>query len=303
MSDADRDTARSPSDRPGLRHLSRTQDALLERLAAAIERDYDDAHDSIARHPEQRRTEIVQRLLAEEPVGFAELAELDYELRACWHLGMIATGSGPQAALRCVKPHLGWKFLQVSQGDTVWVWLGASRKFEGGQVERLLSANAATWGSLALGGVWSGLDGWRQTHQEAKGALPLALQRPGKIARYADGPLLAAALENETLAMWLREFLTPLRSRHDGGLTLLETLRAYIDADCNSSSAASMLNVRRQTVTSRLRIVQELLGRELRTCLAALDTALRLADLAVDDYDRTSSLNTTGQCGRFNQPH
>jgi DNA-binding PucR family transcriptional regulator len=133
-------------------------------------------------------------------------------------------------------------------------------------------------GTLAVGGVRRGLDGWRQTHYEAREALPLAVREPGRPVRYTEGPLLAAALENETLATWLREFLLPLRSRPDSGLGLLQTLRAYIDTGCNRSSAAATLNVRRQTVTTRLRTVEVLLDRELRTCLAELDTALRLAE-------------------------
>jgi PucR C-terminal helix-turn-helix domain/GGDEF-like domain len=273
----------SSGNRPGLDHLRRTQDALLERLAAAIERDYDEVHQSIACLPGQRRTDIVQTLLAGESVECAELAALDYELHARWHVGIIATGTGFADALRRVKPELGCELLLVTGGDTVWAWIGASYKLDGAEVERLLSVDAGAWSSLAMGVVRSGLDGWRRTHQEAKAALPQALQTPQKIVRYGDRPLLTVALENEALGMWLRDFLVPLRSRADGGMRLLETLRAYLDTECNCSSAASLLNVRRQTVTSRLRIVEELLGRQIGSCLGELDTALRLVDIAARD--------------------
>jgi DNA-binding PucR family transcriptional regulator len=308
MSDAGRDTERFPervnlaSHKSGLRHLRKTQDMLFERLAAAIEREYDNAHDAIALEPEQRRTEVVQSLPAEEPVGFAELAELDYDLDASWHLGLIATGTGLQPALARVKLHLACKLLLIAQGETLWIWLGAPHKLDEAQLERLLS-DRSVWASLALGEARRGIEGWRQTHDEAKGALALALRRPGTIVRYADGPLLAAAVENRTLAKWLTELLAPLRNRPDGGVPLLETLRAYIDAEHTCSSAASMLGVRRQTVTNRLRTVEELLGRELRSCLADLDTALRLAELEVDDSGRVASLVTSGHRGRSYAPH
>jgi sugar diacid utilization regulator len=256
----------------------------LERLVGAIEREYGDAHESVAAEPAQQRMHTVQSLLAGEPVGFSEMAELGYELHANWHLGMIATGSGLQPALHRAKREFACQLLEIAQGDTFWIWLGASHKLDEAHVERLLSANqTVVWRSIALGQIRRGIDGWRQTHREAKGALSLALQRRGELVCYADGPLLAAALENKTLARWLTELLTPLRSRPDGGVPLLETLRAYIDAECNGSSAASMLKVRRQTVTTRLRLAEELLGRELRSCLATLDVALCLAELAVDD--------------------
>jgi sugar diacid utilization regulator len=289
MSDARRWTPTShdgihlQSDRPGPRHLRKTQDPLLERLVGAIEREYGDAHDSVAAEPAQQRTYTAQSLLAEEPVGFTELAELGYELHANWHLGMVAVGSGLQPALQRAKRELACQLLEVAQGDTVWIWLGAAHKLDEAHLKRLLSADPPAWRALALGQARRGIDGWRQTHHEAKSALPLALRRRGALVRYADGPLLAAALESNTLATWLTELLMPLRTGPDGGMRLLETLRAYIDAECNGSSAAAMLNVRRQTVTNRLRTAEALLGRELRTYIAAIDVALCLAELSVDD--------------------
>jgi hypothetical protein len=239
-----------------------------------------DGRNETARPPEQRRTEIVQRLLAEEPVEFTELAELDYDLHALWHLGLIAAGTGVQDSLRRAKADLGCQVLLAPCGDGMrWVWLGSSRKLKVTEVERLLSASQPAYGYLALGGLGRGLDGWRQTHREAKGALLRALRKPEKVVRYADGPLLVAALENDTLATWLKGFLSPLLVGPDGGARLLQTLRAYIDTGCNSSSAASKLGVRRHTVGSRRREAEDLLGCPLRTCLAELDVALRLVEL------------------------
>lgn len=205
---------------------------------------------SLQRPPEQRRTEIVRRLLANESVEFAELAELNYEVHASWHLGVIATGTRPQDALRHAKADLGRGLLQASSGDrVVWAWFSLSRQLNVLDIERHLLADRTACEFLALGGRRWGLDGWRQTHREARGALLRALRRPERVVRYAESPLLAAALENETLATWLWEFLTPIRRRPDG-VELLETLRAYIDTECNRSSAAPVVSVRRQTVGS-----------------------------------------------------
>jgi hypothetical protein len=262
-----------------VQYLRRTQEAVLERLTAAIEYEYPEERERIGRPPEQHRTEIVTRLLAKEPVEFAELAELDYELDTSWHLGVIATGTGVHGTLRRLKVDLRSELLMVQcEDDTVWAWFGASQQRKIVDIERMLIPNGTTGALLAIGGPRGGLDGWRQSHREARGAQLRALRRSGRVVRYAESPLLVAALENETLATWLREFLAPICARADG-TDLLETLRAYIDAECNSSSAAHVAKVRRQTVGNRLRLVEKLLDRPLRTCLAEIDVALRLADL------------------------
>ncbi len=266
-----------------LQYLRRTQEALLERLTAAIEHEYLEEREQIARPPEQPCTEIVRRLLAKEPVELAELAELDYELDTSWHLGVIATGTDIHGALQHVKTDLSCDFLPAQCDDgTVWAWFGTSRRLTSADIERILPSTETTGEILAIGGPGWGLDGWRQTHREARGARLRALRSPGRVVRYAESPLLAAALENNTLATWLGEFLAPIRARPDGK-DLLHTLRAYIDAECSRSSAAPVVKVRRQTVGNRLRLAEKLLGRPLGTCLAELDVALRLAELSSGD--------------------
>jgi DNA-binding PucR family transcriptional regulator len=71
----------------------------------------------------------------------------------------------------------------------------------------------------------------------------------------------------------------PLAEERDGGETLRETLRAYFATGHNASSAAAALGVRRHTVASRLRAIEERLKRTLSSCAAALELALRLEEL------------------------
>jgi hypothetical protein len=302
------------SNGPALHHLRRTQEMVLERVTAVIEREYDEDRERMTRLPEQHRTDILTRLLADEPVELSELTGLEYEFHTYWHLGVIATGTETQAALCRVKADLGYQLLQASCGDgRIWAWLGSSRRIKVMDVERLLSASGTVGEAVAIGGLGKELYGWRQTHREAAGALLKAVRRPEKAVRYADSPLLVAALENGTLATWLRELLAPIRSRPDGGADLLQTLRAYIDAGCNGSCAASALKVRRQTVGNRLRLAEKLLGRPLHTCLAEVDVALRLVDLIPDDpssirqalasSEHSAFRSATDQCVRWDRPH
>jgi hypothetical protein len=265
---------------PVLRDLRRTQEALLEHLTAAIEHEYHHERERIARPADQRRAEIVQHLLAGEPVEPVELAELGYELHGVWHLGLIATGGEVDEALQALRMAFAHKLLAVlSSEGTAWAWLSRPRSHDTAELERVLGTVRTLDVTFALGGSARGIEGWRQTHHEAQGALLLALRKAQRLARYADGPLLAAALTDDTLAAWLRDFLAPLGSRADGGAGLLQALRAYIDAECNRSSAASALRISRHTVESRLRTVEQLLGRPLRTCLPELDAALALEEL------------------------
>lgn len=228
----------------------------------------------------QRRVEIVQKLLAGEPVDQAERDALGYQLHIYWHLGVIARGDDAGGVLSRLRTGLECQLLQVpSEDGVIWGWLGGQHKPSVRELERLLPVNVHANCCLVVGEPGRGLEGWRQTHREARDALLAALRGPEKLVRYADSPLFVAAVQNDTLMRWLRDFLAPLRGQKDGGVGLLQTLRALIDTECNRRAAAAMLGVDRHTVENRLRTAEELLGRSLTSCLPELDTALRLAEL------------------------
>lgn len=256
-------------------HLRRIQETLLERLAAAIEHEYSQEQESIGG---SRRSEIVQRLLAGEPVEPADLAELDYEIDTYWHVGLIASGAGVEDIVQTLRRHYGCKLLYVSLNSRVCAWLGIQ---EGTTVKgEHLSTTGHSELSVAVGEPGRGFDGWRLTHHQARAAFAVALRRPERVAWYADGRLLAAALQNETLARSLTQrYLMPLGSQRDGGAKLRRTLRTYIDLECNATSAAHGLQVGRHTVESRVHAAERLIGSTLRQCLPELDVALRLEEL------------------------
>jgi hypothetical protein len=100
---------------------------------------------------EQRRAEIVDKLLADQPVDAGELAELGYELDG-WHLGMIATGPQVGKAVRALAAGLGCELLPVAHGgEMVWAWLGARRRVAFAEIERVFSAGEYLDLSLAIG--------------------------------------------------------------------------------------------------------------------------------------------------------
>jgi hypothetical protein len=261
-------------------HLRETQTPLLERLTGSVIEAYTDEIEQVARSPEQRRIEIVRGLLAGRQLD-ADSAELGYDFDA-WHIGVIATGARAAEFARGAKEALGCERLAVLHGErTIWLWFGRRRKPTAADVKRL-SIQRPSGVSLAVGEPRRGIEGWRLTHQEAQAALLIGLRKPPGLTRCSDVLLEAAVLQQNALATSLVEtFLSPLDSLGYRGQTARDTLRAYFETRRNVSSTANRLGVARNTVESRLREIEETLGRLLPTCSAQLEVALRLE--ALDD--------------------
>lgn len=259
------------------RRIWRTQATLLDRLVAAVTAEYRNEMEDRPRNAEERRAERVKRLLAGQ---FLEPNELQYEFDA-WHIGAVASGPGAEVMVRDFATKLDRRVLLVHPGDgTIWAWLSGQRKITAREVEDLAPAPWPLGLSLALGEPERSLAGWRLTHRQAKAAAPIALRPLPRMVRYAEVALLSAALSDEVLASSLqRLYLDPLAHERDGGAALRQTLRAYFVADRHVSSTAAALGISRQTVSSRLRIIEERVCRSLDTCSPEMNTALRLEEL------------------------
>jgi len=258
--------------------------AAMGSVLACVQAEIADAHSSEitcrARSHEQRRDEIVHKLLAGEPVDPGKLAELDYELDA-WHLAVIATGADAKKTVRSLEGSLGCELLPVAcGGQTVWAWLGGKHRFAFADVERVLSAQGYADVSLAVGEPARGLEGWFQTHREAEGALLVARCRPRRLTRYVDVAPEATALQDEALADSLIEkYLSPLDDMNIGGRAARETLRALFEREHNVSSAAHALNVNRSTVHRRRGEIEERLGYPLHEHQVDIEIAMRIEEL------------------------
>jgi hypothetical protein len=260
-----------------LRRIWRIQATLLDRLVAAVTAEYRNEMDGRPGTTEERRVKWVKRLLAGQ---FLEPDQLQYEFDA-WHIGAIALGPGAQGLVRDLATKLDRRLLIVCPGGgTIWAWLSGQRKITAKEIEDLAPRPWPSGISLALGEPERSLAGWRLSHRQAKAAAPISLRPLPRLVRYAEVTLLSAALSDEVLASSLqRLYLDPLAHERDGGAALRHTLRAYFVADRNVSSTAAALGVSRQTVSSRLRIVEERVCRSLDTCAPEVDTALRLEEL------------------------
>lgn len=125
----------------------------------------------------------------------------------------------------------------------------------------------------------AGYDGFRAAVEQAT----LARDRGGDgITEFADVARsgVLSALSGEAHALAVAE-LAPLTT-HDAseGTHLVETLRAWLDADCSHEAAARALGVHRHTVRTRLALAERLLGRDIASfsTRAELWAALRVVD-------------------------
>jgi hypothetical protein len=261
----------------GMHRLSRTQAALFDRLIVVVTEEYMRELGGRPRSTEQARVERVRGLLAGDLV---EAADLGYPLEL-WHLGAIAAGPGAGQALREVAADLDRRLLAVAPGaGIVWAWLGGRERISAEQAASLGSPNWPEGVSVAVGEPAFGAAGWRLTHRQAQAAAPVGERLSRSVVRYADVALLASVMRDDVLCSSMSDiYLTPLTRERDGGCALRETLRAYFGSGRQVSSAAAALAISRQTVNSRLRTVEERIGRPLDSCTLEVEVALRLWDL------------------------
>lgn len=247
--------------------------SLHEHILASVEHEYQRAF--IKPISVEDRARIVSRILAGSS-SEAEMGELDYPIHVSWHVGAISLGQRAPDLLHDIACRLGLALLAVTYGEMTLAWLGSRRLIDPEAILDAATASPARDAPLAIGSPLNGLDGFRRTHHEAQAALLHLTRLETNRARYSDSPLVTAALENETLAGWLKRLLDPFLGRPDGGVALLEALRAYIDAGLNYRAAGAALRRDRHTIENHVRAAEVQLGRPVRSCVAELDTALRL---------------------------
>jgi hypothetical protein len=270
-----------------LKRLLRVQASLLDRLIAAVSEEY--AREAAMRpgSSQERRVELVRRLLDGE---LLDTAELGYDLEG-WHLGLVAVGPDPDLALRELSRRIDCCSLIVRRDrDTAWAWLGARLRFEPGElIEKGTHHKTTPDTRIAIGEPGEGFAGWRLTHRQAADALSVARGESGHVVSYADVAILVSALRDDVLVAFLRgRILTPLEADRNEGTVAKETIRAYLAAGQNASSTAAALGVRRHTVKRRLRIVEEMIGQPILDCRVEIELALKL-----DEHDRYALVEGT----------
>lgn len=260
-----------------VQNLLRLRAAGLEHLLSRISVEYEAERRIRARSRETRMFDYVANLLRGEPLD-PEL--LSYEMNLN-HVGLVARGPGSKELLREIAKTLDSRLLLIRpDAETTWAWLGRYGDIHGDQVQAAISMKGVRRIAVAIGEPAPAIAGWRHTHHQAKAAFPVAARSATRLARYADVCLVASALQDNLLRVSLKElYVEPLLNSRDGGVTYMETLRAYFASHRNGEATAAVLNLSRQAIAGRLRVIEDRLGRPLHSCAAHIEAALQLEEL------------------------
>lgn len=281
-----------------LRQASVALASLLGHLVSTVADVYTRETRRMAQSREQRTAEIVQALLS---CASAETDELDYDVNGD-HVGLIATGNGALKALQRFAVRSNRPILTVPRGDsTVWAWVAGAARIS----PRELASTAVGDVRLAVGEPARGRSGFRATHRQAQAARLVANEQRRAITCYADVLLLIPAVQDKEHGdALIAIYLSPLDEAVERKPTLKETLRAYLDAEGNTTSTAAKLHVDRRTAMTRLRTIEQRLGFPLHHRQAELELALRLDELrsCAADVATTSDTSSSPSCGSSARP-
>jgi DNA-binding PucR family transcriptional regulator len=249
--------------------------ALLQRLIPVIARAHRSETERLRRSPQQRRANLVRKLVKGDPV---DATRIGYNF-AGWHIGLIATGTSANTAASHLAKGLGRKqVLAIEHDDTAaWGWLSGTQPLYASEIEKYVLASGLADVVLAVGEPGHGLAGWRMTHRQAQEAHRVALLSYQPVTTYSDVGLLAPwALDRAAAIAFVRTHLGPLDEMKGGGADEREALREIFKASHQIAPAASALKVDRGTLRMRLSRIERQLGFPLASKQTEIEVALRL---------------------------
>ena len=240
------------------------------------------------------RAETVRQIVAGEDVDVrAASAALAYDLDRR-HLGLIAwisRGNEVSDLERVATADLhaagATNTLMVPVGSSaLWAWGALPSSSHLADTPAPLGVSANSDIHVARGLPARGIDGFRQSHEQAARAERLARlagDRAQVSTDYADVAAITLLAEDLPSARDLvhRE-LGPLASSANPMPTLRTTLLHYLEHERSITTVANELHVARGTVAYRVRKAEEILGRDVGTRRFELHAALLLAETLGD---------------------
>lgn len=259
--------------------ISAFVDATLAGIAAEIDLERDD----LTRGTHAERRETVALLLEGAPIPRQRAeARLGHALTGThtaaviWSEDSAGDLSGLDRAAEAFGQDCGdpRPLSVLASTATRWVWAAGGADVQHG-FQVLTRASGELPGiRVAIGPAADGLDGFRRSHFDAitTQQMMARLHSTQQIARFADVELVALTTTDPDRAA---EFV----SRNLGGLEtadpeLQETVRVFVNEQCNASRAAARLYLHRNTLLRRLLRADDLLPRPLAENSVAVAVAL-----------------------------
>jgi DNA-binding PucR family transcriptional regulator len=167
-----------------------------------------------------------------------------------------------------------------SDESAAWSWL----PLENGKHvawERLAEAAAArdSTARVAVGDPAAGLDGFRQTHQQALRAQGVAVvARPGtQVTTFAEvGPIALLSPDLDSTRGWIWHVLGDLADDNENSERLRKTLRVFLATNGSYQTAGDRLAIHKNTVQYRIRKAQEAIGHPNQDHRSDVELALRI---------------------------
>lgn len=282
-----------------MRRLLKVVFEFVTRVTRQLVAVYQDERDRWLLNRSAARAAKVQELLGENrgPVdaGALDAAEavIGYRLRGrhagliVWHasagaaddvLSVLEAVAG--AVLGRVQDHGRPLFVPRDQASA-WVWLPLAQgvSIERAHLDEVLEA-AEPGVRLTVGDPATGVDGFRDTHQQALRVHALALAAGEHCDRALTfrevGTLALMTADLNSARLWVASALGPLSAGDENCERLRETLRVFLASGSSYTAAAAELTMHKNSVQYRVRKAQELLPRDLGVNRLDVELALNL---------------------------
>ncbi|MCZ0730300.1 PucR family transcriptional regulator [Mycolicibacterium iranicum] len=271
-----------------MRRINEVLFGIVDVLTTRMAEEYTRAHEEWLASSVALRMQIVEDVLAGNPVPTDRAVRvLGYDLNR-WHLGIIVwTGPAEPAEPAQLRAVAAETLAAAGCASTLVLPVGAQRVWAWGSrtttppdaVTPLASPPPGI--RLAIGTAGAGTDGFRQTHQRAAEVARLGSMstRQARVYRYEDLDIVAMLSTDLAAA---REFvareLGDLAGSAEAVRTVRETLKCYLDRDRSLAGTAAHLQVARNTVAYRVQRAEQLRGRPATVRRLQLHAALALVD-------------------------
>src|SRR4051794_3504680 len=270
----------------------------VEALSAGLVRSYASERERWVRSAAAVRSQTVEALLSGRPADVQTMSSrLHYELERD-HVAFVVWLEPPEgpggeglamlerAGLQVATSLADAKPLLVPRGRLLIAgWVAAPATGGGDYLKGLRLDPREFPGALAACGCrGTGVSGFQRSHQEALNARRIARltrRRAGSVTRYDEVALASLATADVEQA---REFvlaeLGPLAEGDDRTVRMAATLQVYLEENLSPRRTAQRLGVHENTITNRIRSVQERLPHPIDQRACELQVALRIVRLA-----------------------